>query len=172
MQVHAENFQSNAFKIKTRSDFEGLALEIFQFQSVHNKVYNDYLNALKIDASSIKKAVDIPHLPIEFFKTHQIKSFEGTPEATFTSSGTTGESTSRHHVKKLKLYEESFMRGFELFYGKPSQYCILALLPSYMEREGSSLIYMTKKLIESSGHIHSGFYLNNLEELSKKLNDL
>jgi phenylacetate-coenzyme A ligase PaaK-like adenylate-forming protein len=172
MQVHDENFNSNVFKIKTPSDFEGFALQIFQFQSIQNKVYRDYLNALKIDTSSIKTADEIPHLPIEFFKTHQIKSFEGTPEATFTSSGTTGESSSRHHVKKLKLYEESFMRGFDLFYGNPSQYCILALLPSYMEREGSSLIYMTKKLIESTGHIHSGFYLNNLEELSRKLNNL
>jgi phenylacetate-coenzyme A ligase PaaK-like adenylate-forming protein len=172
MQVHDENFNSNVFKIKTPSDFEGFALQIFQFQSIQNKVYRDYLNALKIDTSSIKTADEIPHLPIEFFKTHQIKSFEGTPEATFTSSGTTGESTSSHHVKNLKLYEESFMRGFNIFYGKPSQYCILALLPSYMEREGSSLIYMTKKLIESTEHIHSGFYLNNLEELSRKLNNL
>lgn len=172
MQVHAEDFHSNVFKIKNPSDFEGLALQIFQFQSVQNKVYKDYLNALKIDTPSIKTADDIPHMPIEFFKTHQIKSFEGPPEITFTSSGTTGESTSRHQVKKLKLYEESFMRGFNLFYGRPSQYCILALLPSYLEREGSSLIYMTKKLIDSSGHIQSGFYLNNLEELSKKLNNL
>lgn len=169
MQVHDENFHSNVFKIKTPSDFEVLALQIFQFQSAQNQVYKDYLKALNINPSSIRTADEIPHLPIEFFKTHQIKSFEGNPEVTFTSSGTTGESTSRHHIKNLKLYEESFMRGFDLFYGKPPKYCILALLPSYMEREGSSLVFMTKKLIESSGHTRSGFYLNNLEELSRKL---
>ena len=108
-------------------------------------------------------------MPISFFKTHKVTSTQKEPETIFTSSGTTQSTTSKHFVPDIELYEKSFLKAFELFYGMPKDFCILALLPSYLEREGSSLIYMVNSLIEKSGHPHSGFYLHNLEELHQKL---
>jgi len=159
----------NIFKITNPADFETAALKVFSFQAENNLVYKEYLSALGINPISVSRASEIPHLPVEFFKTRQVKSFDEEPEIVFTSSGTTGMETSRHIVKDVTLYERSFLKAFQQFYGEPEDYCILALLPSYMEREGSSLIYMTKKLIELSQHNHSGFYLHNLRELSNLL---
>ncbi len=157
----------NIFKITNPADFETFALKVFAFQAENNLVYKEYLSALGINPVSVRKVSDIPHLPAEFFKTHLVKSFGEEPEVVFTSSGTTDMETSRHFVKYVAIYERSFLQAFRQFYGEPEDYCILALLPSYMEREDSSLIYMTKKLIELSRHNHSGFYLHNLLELSE-----
>jgi phenylacetate-coenzyme A ligase PaaK-like adenylate-forming protein len=127
------------------------------------------LNLLKPDINSITSIQDIPFLPIEFFKSHSIISNDNPIEKTFTSSGTTGQDVSHHHITDLSIYTESFIRGFEHFYGTAEDYRILALLPSYLEREGSSLVYMCNRLIENSQHQESGFYLHNLEDLAKIL---
>lgn len=160
--------EQRIFEVDERS-FEQLALEVFQYQAQHNEVYRRYIELLKIDYSSISKIDEIPFLPISLFKTHTVYAGVGAPEATFSSSGTTGVETSKHNVAKLSVYETSFLNGFKLFYGNPKDYCILALLPSYLERQGSSLVYMVQRLIEESGHKSSGFFLNNHDELVRIL---
>lgn len=142
---------------------------MFRFQYEHNMVYQQFCNHLNIQVENVSLLEDIPFLPISFFKTHKVKTSTFKEEIIFTSSGTTGKSTSKHFVKDIALYEKSFETCFELFYGKPEKYCILGLLPSYLERDGSSLIYMTQKLIEKSNHPKSGFYLHNIDELAEVL---
>lgn len=159
------NWEKKIFNCTNDLEFEKLALQVFQYQATNNRVYKEYLEHLKFDISSIKTLTQIPFLPIEFFKSHKVISSDIEAQAIFTSSGTTGNLTSRHYVPDLNIYEASFTKGFEQYYGAVSDYCILALLPSYLEREGSSLIYMMKKLIKDSKHEKSGFYLHNHEEL-------
>jgi len=153
------------FNLTDELEFEKLALRVFQYQSTNNKVYKKYLQHLKIDVSKITSIKQIPFLPIEFFKSHKVVSCDKNAQAIFTSSGTTGNLSSRHFVPDLSLYENSFTKGFEQYYGSVSNYCILALLPSYLERKGSSLIYMMEHLIRDSKHEKSGFYLHNHKEL-------
>jgi hypothetical protein len=160
------------FSISTPEEFENLALEIFQFQYKNNSIYKTYCDLLKKSPSNVAHSSEIPFLPIEFFKTHKITSTEEDPEAVFESSGTTQTSVSHHLVADLNLYEQSFIKGFTSFYGPVEDYCILALLPSYLEREGSSLVYMVNELVSRSNHTDSGFYLNNLEDLCQKINAL
>jgi phenylacetate-coenzyme A ligase PaaK-like adenylate-forming protein len=160
------------FQIKNETEFEKIALEVFAFQAKNNPVYQEYLSYLSVDIHQIKSLQDIPFLPIEFFKSRKVVSSQEEAKAIFTSSGTTGNLTSRHFVPDLNLYEWSFKKGFEAFYGNIEDYCILALLPSYLEREGSSLIYMMEHLIRDSKHPKSGFYLHNHEELIASLNEL
>lgn len=146
--------------------FRETALKIFHFQATHVPVYRDYLAALGVDHSQVGAVEEIPFLPIEFFKSHIVIVDGENTEVIFESSGTTGTTPSRHHVADASLYRRSFTWGFQQFYGDPEQYCILALLPSYLERKGSSLVHMMDHLIKQSGHPESGFYLDNLEELS------
>ncbi|WP_298238603.1 acyl transferase [uncultured Algibacter sp.] len=160
------------FKIKTKSDFEKMALEVFKFQFRNNKVYRSFCDLINRDPSDVKTIKDIPFLPIQFFKTHNVLSSKESIEATFTSSGTTGSTTSKHYVTNLELYKHSFTEGFAHFYGNIEDYTILALLPSYLEREGSSLIYMVDNFIKQSHSANSGFYLNNLSELTSTLKKL
>ncbi len=115
------------------------------------------------------KITQIPFLPVEFFKTQHVYAAQSSPEIVFTSSGTTGLQTSKHPVADVQLYEQSFIRSFERFFGKINNYCILALLPAYLERQGSSLIYMVEKLIRLSSHPKSGFYLYNHNDLIQTL---
>jgi phenylacetate-coenzyme A ligase PaaK-like adenylate-forming protein len=143
------------FKIKSSKDFEPLALEVFQYQAKNNDTYSKYLNHLGITTGSIHQLVQIPFLPIEFFKTDKIITGKDVPGKIFTSSGTTGAGTSKHYVTDISLYQESFTRTFQYFYGNPEQFCILALLPSYLEKEGSSLIYMMDYLIKKSNNPES-----------------
>lgn len=157
--------KNQIFKIKNEREFEVLALKIFHFQSKANKVYQSYLQNLKIDASQIKHINRIPFLPIAFFKSHQIISSTKAPEEIFISSGTAGSLQSRHFVTDIGIYYDSFLKGFSQFYGDVSEYCLLALLPSYLEQGGSSLVFMVKELIGKSKQPESGFYLNNHEEL-------
>ncbi len=157
------------FNIKDVRTFRATALEVFHYQAKHVPVYHDYLAALGVDPSGVKEVGKIPFLPIEFFKSHRVIGEGLESDLVFESSGTTGSTSSRHHVADASLYRESFTKGFKLFYGEPSQYCILALLPSYLERKGSSLVHMMDQLIKQSGHPDSGFYLDNLEELSSIL---
>lgn len=163
------SYTEKIFSIDSQKDFEALALEIFRYQFVNNEVYQQFCRLLGREPGQVTSLEQIPFLPIEFFKSHKLLSSKDPVEMVFTSSGTTGSSTSRHLVTDLSIYEESFRKGFEKFYGDISEYAILALLPSYLERKGSSLIYMVQDLIERSGNRHSGFYLNDLKELKQKL---
>lgn len=157
------------FSISSEQDFNKITLEVFRFQYDNNPVYRKFSDLLNIDPRQVKTLDKIPFLPIDFFKSHTVLSSKDEIQKTFTSSGTTGAKTSKHHVTDLSIYEQSFNLGFQRFYGDIKDYVILALLPSYLEREGSSLIYMAQHLIEKSGHSDSGFYLNNLSELQSKL---
>ena len=145
-------------------NFEALALKVFRFQYENSPVYRDYVQALKVNPSSVQALEQIPFLPIRFFKSHAIKTTLFEPQAVFESSGTTGSINSRHYIKELALYEESFSKVFELFYGPANDWCIIGLLPSYLERNNSSLVYMTNSLIQKSQHPQSGFYLNEYED--------
>jgi phenylacetate-coenzyme A ligase PaaK-like adenylate-forming protein len=162
----------NCFAIDSEEAFNKHALALFNFQANEIPIYRDFLTTLKVDKSTITNWKNIPCLPISFFKTHQVIAKDKSTEITFNSSGTTGMITSSHHVAEVKLYEESFLNAFEIFYGNPKNYCVLALLPAYLEREGSSLVYMADRLIKESNHTDSGFYLNQYEELSKLLSSL
>jgi len=160
------------FNMQSEQAFSDLALEIFKFQFENNKVYRSFCDLLYVHPSDINTIQDIPFLPIQFFKTHPVISSKESIQTTFTSSGTTGSTTSNHFVTDLTIYEASFKKGFEVFYGDIKDYAVLALLPSYLEREGSSLIYMVNALVSDSKHPDSGFYLNNLSELKNTLNKL
>jgi phenylacetate-coenzyme A ligase PaaK-like adenylate-forming protein len=153
-------------------NFEDIALRLFRFQAKNNPVYNRYLQYLKCPVKEITSIHKIPFLPIGFFKTHYIKTAEWITQAEFTSSGTTGTSTSRHAINDLSFYLNLSENIFNQFYGPASQYHFLALLPSYLEREGSSLIAMMDHLIKQSKSPHSGFYLHNHADLVNKLNAL
>lgn len=153
-------------------DFEATTLEIFRLQYGQNQVYRNYAEALHIKPSQVNKIAQIPFLPIRFFKTHRVQTTEFTPQAIFESSGTTGSVNSWHLIKDIVLYEESLQKGFELFYGPVKDYCILGLLPSYLERKNSSLVYMVNKLIQLSGHPENGFFLDEFEKLTSVLKEL
>jgi len=155
-----------------KNEFEKQVLALFRFQAAHVPVYNEFLNYLSVDPQNINRMEQIPFLPIELFKHHKIITGGSREELVFTSSGTTGDRKSRHFVADVKLYEKSFLSAFKIFYGEPSDYCILALLPSYMEQKNSSLVYMMDSLIKNSGHPDSGFYLHNRDALMKKILDL
>lgn len=160
---------SDIFQIGSKKKFEKITLKVFRFQYDNNIVYRDFCTLLKKDKSNVKRIEDIPFLPIQFFKSHTILSSTNPIQTTFTSSGTTGMNTSRHHVTDLEFYEESYRLAFRQFYGNIEDYVVLALLPSYLEREGSSLIHMVDDLIQLTNNPESGFYLNNYDELIKKL---
>lgn len=169
MQLPAEHLEQKIFNITSDQDFEDAALGIFRFQAENCHIYRDFIKHLGIRTEEISSSRNIPFLPIAFFKTHSVLASGRQPEVVFSSSGTTGTSTSNHYVAKVRLYEESFLRGFRLFYGDPKQYCILALLPGYLERSGSSLIYMMDSLIRKSENPSSGFYLHEHEKLESIL---
>jgi len=158
------------FSCNDKATFEALALELFDYQMENNPIYAPYA-ALILKGKIPANIYEIPFLPIEFFKQEQIFCQGKGVEEIFLSSGTTGEQ-SKHLVADLSLYKKSYLRAFQQFYGDINDYCILALLPSYQEREGSSLIYMVDDLIKKSGHPKSGFYLNNLTELSNTIKEL
>lgn len=160
------------FNIASEEEFLHSCLEVFKFQYLNNRVYQKFCKLLDRNPENVLALEDIPFLPIEFFKAKKVVSFKEKEAEIFTSSGTTGSITSKHYVKDLSLYEESFFKGFEQVYDRPEDLVILALLPSYLERKGSSLIYMVQHLIEKSKHPESGFYLHDLDELSEKLTQL
>jgi phenylacetate-coenzyme A ligase PaaK-like adenylate-forming protein len=172
MKKQPSTLPGQIFDIRDQAGFDRLALDVFAFQYARNPVYAAWCKALGRNPSNVQGMHDIPFLPISFFKSHEVVAFEGDLRMVFSSSGTTGSSTSRHFVADPQLYEKSFLEAFRIFYGEPGDYCILALLPGYLERSGSSLVYMAQKLIERSGHPLSGFYLHNLEKLSQHLQQL
>ncbi|WP_374551422.1 acyl transferase [Flavobacterium sp.] len=160
------------FTITSQKQFEKIALKVFRFQHENNKVYREFCNLLNTDVQKVKSLEKIPFLPIQFFKSHSIVSNSNEIRETFTSSGTTGMITSQHLVTDVSLYEQSYRLAFSNFYGNIEDYVILALLPSYLERKGSSLIYMVKDLIELTNNENSGFYLHNYDELISRLIEL
>lgn len=160
---------TDIFTISNQKQFEKIALKTFRFQYENNLVYKEFCDLLQTNISKVKSLQQIPFLPIQFFKSHPVVSNTNTIEHTFTSSGTTGMITSKHLVTDTSLYEESYRKGFSEFYGDIENYVILALLPSYLERAGSSLIYMVEDLIQLSIHSDSGFYLHNHDDLITNL---
>ncbi len=173
MQIRRKVFKDyhKIFSIQA-AGFDKLALELFRYQARVNPVYAEFVSALGIIPGQVEKIADIPFLPIRFFKNREVITEAVQPQKIFESSGTKGMQPSKHLVTDLSVYEESFTRCFELFYGPAANYCIIGLLPSYLERNNSSLVYMTENLIRASGHADSGFYLNDQEALIKKLSVL
>lgn len=158
---------SKIFKINSEQNFNSVCLEIFRYQLINNKIYSDYLSNLKIKSEKINHYTEIPFLPIDLFKTHYI-SCKPTAEVVFSSSGTTSEKTSKHHVFDINIYKQSIIEGFRQFYGNPSDFCFLALLPSYLEKLDSSLVFMVNYLMSLSNNNH-GFYMYNFDDLFKSL---
>ena len=154
-------------------DFEQVALDVFHFQYQQNEVYRHYCQALRINVDAVSTIEKIPFLPIAFFKTHTIiTGDQQSPAKIFTSSGTTSDNQSKHFVEDISIYEESYLKAFQHFYGNIEDYCILAQLPSYLEREGSSLVYMMDDLIKKTKHHQSNFYLNDYDALILALQQL
>lgn len=179
---------TDIFKINCEADLKNMAIGAFRYQYHNNPVYRAWASGFVRSESDVTEIEQIPFLPIEFFKTQEVicmpaglsaermkvgEAGDGNKhQQLFTSSSTTGQTPSKHFVKDLKIYDLSFQKAFELFFGDPKQYCILALLPGYLDRTGSSLVYMCKKLIEDSGDLQSGFYLRNLDELVEVIKQL
>jgi phenylacetate-coenzyme A ligase PaaK-like adenylate-forming protein len=161
-------FKENLYKVNARN-FDAIALTLFKIQAEQNSVYRDYLKQLGVNSFSINTLEAIPFLPISFFKTHDVKTGEWHQETVFTSSGTTGATTSRHLVKDLSFYLNHSESIFKTFFGTAENYHLLALLPSYLERGGSSLVAMVNHLIKKSNSPYSGFYLSDYEELVKTI---
>jgi phenylacetate-coenzyme A ligase PaaK-like adenylate-forming protein len=160
------------FSIHNPQEFDETALAIFKYQAQHCRPYEQFISHLKIDVDQVMELSQIPYLPINFFKTHRIVSNQQEEEIIFSSSGTTGMVQSRHYVTDVQVYDDSFNAAFEQFYGQIEDTCLLALLPSYLERDGSSLIYMVDALLQQSKHPDSGYFLHNHEDLYQKLLDL
>ena len=156
----------------TEQNFKALALDIFRFQYHTNLVYQAFCNTLNVDPVSVTSIEKIPFLPIQFFKSHEIVATSFEPHAIFESSGTTGATPSRHYVKDLEVYRTSFTTTFRRFYGAPADWCIMGLLPSYLERKNSSLVLMVDELVQQSCHPESGFYLSDFERLKDTIEAL
>lgn len=158
----------NIFQV-TNENFENLALSIFKLQFEQIEVYQEYCKIMGKSPDSVQSLSDIPFLPIDIFKTHHVISKSAIPELIFESSATTGQTTSKHQIIDVSIYETSFLKTFKMFYGAPDEYIFLALLPSYLERKNSSLVYMTDRLIKESKNTQSGFFMNNFEELNNQI---
>ena len=160
------------FAIKTLSEFESVALEIFRYQYENNPVYREFCNHMGKTITHVNHLKKIPFLPIDFFKSKKIIASNKNYDIVFTSSGTTGANTSKHYVLDVQHYQKSYRNTFHHFYGNITEYCVLALLPSYLERKDSSLIYMMDDLIKQSNHSQSGFYLHDIKTLTEKITRL
>lgn len=161
--------QDAIFNISSPQEFEKAALRVFRFQYDNNPVYNDFCKYLNKTPDNVKTFDTIPFLPVQFFKTHRVITGNNAVEEIFTSSGTTGSIPAKHYVTDISCYRRSYLGAFRHFYGNNRNYALLALLPSYLERKGSSLIYMVDDLMKHADAPESGFYLNNTAELKKKL---
>ncbi len=157
--------EKEIFNITSNKKFNDVSIKLLHYHYQYNELYRDFVDNLRVDILKVSHYSGIPCMPISFFKQHQVKTFLGNAEAVFSSSGTTGKTTSKHYVKKTGLYEKSFIKGFEYFFENIEDYILLALLPSYLEQGGSSLVYMVNKLIKLTGHKDSGFYLHDKTSL-------
>jgi hypothetical protein len=155
-----------------KKGFETLALEIFRFQYSHNPIYQQYAKTVGRVGKQVKSITDIPFLPVGFFKTQRVCTTGFEPQAVFESSGTTQSINSRHFIRELSIYRQSFLGAWQQFYGSPQDWCIIGLLPSYLERKNSSLVVMVDELVRQSGHAESGFYLYEHDKLSGILQKL
>ncbi len=164
-------FKHSIFNIQSPFEFNEIALSLFRYQYKNNTIYNRFVDALGINESTIYHPEQIPFLPVSFFKTHRIVTGDFPEQLVFESSGTTGAETSKHFVVDADLYQRSFTSGFEFFYGDLSKYAVFALLPSYLERQNSSLVYMVERIMQKSNRQMGGFYLNELDELKTRLLD-
>jgi len=166
---HSKNFWQKSKSIQDAAAFNECALELFYYQREHVPVYKNFLRLLKKDEITINHFTQIPFLPVSLFKSNVITDSDIHPEFYFSSSGTSGQITSKHYLADTTIYDESLLTGFNHFYGQPDQYCFLALLPSYLERTGSSLVYMMEHLIKSGNNSMSGFFLNDHYSLHERL---
>ncbi len=164
--------EQGVFSITNDETFNSIALEVYHFQFANNPVYQQFCLAINRPPHLVTELADIPFLPISFFKTHKVICGDRKPEVIFESSGTTMATTSRHYVASVSLYQKSFKACFQQFYGNIKNHCVLGLLPSYLERSGSSLVYMVQSLINSSGHPQSGFYLDDFSALQQTIKKL
>jgi phenylacetate-coenzyme A ligase PaaK-like adenylate-forming protein len=164
--------EKQVFDIQNEHDFEKTAFAIFRYQATHNAVYKRYLDLLKVNIEAINSIEKIPFLPISFFKQEKIVTGQFEPAIVFTSSGTTGMVNSAHYVKEEQLYINSFLQCFRQFYGDEKDYTFVCLLPSYLERAGSSLIYMMDYLVKASGKPQSGFYPQLTDDFMKLIKTL
>jgi len=164
-------FKNKIFSEKIH-DFDGACLELFRFQAEHNKIYARYIQSLCLDPAVISEVRQIPFLPVELFKTQKILCEGFSVELIFESSGTGNNIPSRHFISHPDFYEESFTRSFEMFFGSPKEYTILALLPSYLERNNASLVYMVDRLMKLSGQDNNGFYLNDYKNLNTAIREV
>lgn len=169
MPIFAVMEKQQVFSITNNQQFYETCLQIFRYQAKNCTIYRKFIEGLEIDPVNVQSINEIPFLPVEFFKSQRIISNNEAAEITFTSSGTTGITTSSHYVTDVSWYTESFRRAFTLFYGDIKNYTVLALLPSYLERGGSSLVYMVADLVKTSANPDSGFYLYNHNELYQQL---
>lgn len=148
-----------------KQHFDALAMEIFRFQAQNCAVYKQYLQHLKTDITKILTVDDIPYLPIAFFKDFEVKTGNFDQQMVFESSSTTGVGVSRHYIRDVTLYERAFTGSFETHFGDARQYCHLALLPSYLERQHSSLVYQVAHFIRNSEFRQSSFFLHDMDRL-------
>jgi phenylacetate-coenzyme A ligase PaaK-like adenylate-forming protein len=162
-------FKHSIFNLQSPNEFNEIALSLFRYQYKNNIIYKRFVDALGVSESKVYHSEQIPFLPVSFFKTHKIITGDFVEELIFESSGTTGTETSKHYVVDAGLYQQSFTLGLELFYGDLSHYAVFALLPSYLERKNSSLVYMVEKIMLQSNRQMGGFFLNELEELKTQL---
>lgn len=169
-QAHRDELERELVSFPAVS-FEALALKVFLFQARHNRIYREYLSLLGVRPEAVDSIEKIPFLPVSLFKTQSIQTGVWTPEIEFTSSGTTAFQTSRHLVKDSGFYRSNTERCFNAFYGPVDSYCFLALLPSYLEREGSSLVFMASHFIDRSPYIQSGFFLYDWNKLLEALDE-
>lgn len=160
---------NRVLNIKSEKDFENLCLEVYAYQYENCKIYHEFCDYFDKHPKHVKDIREIPFLPIQFFKSHQVLSSQFLVQKVFESSGTTGQIPSKHHITDLELYQKNFCQIFQSQYGSVKDYAILALLPSYLERDGSSLVYMVNHLIRKTRHPDSGFFLDDLEALKEKL---
>jgi phenylacetate-coenzyme A ligase PaaK-like adenylate-forming protein len=161
--------QKDIFNIQNAQDFSKVAIAVFKHQFQNNRVYRSFCDLINVHPSDVQKVSDIPFLPIQFFKGRNVVASKDKAQEVFTSSGTTGNRTSKHFVSDINFYKESYRKGFHHFYGNIKEYTVLALLPNYLERKGSSLVYMVDEFIKKSNNVESGFYLDNFKELTQKL---
>jgi phenylacetate-coenzyme A ligase PaaK-like adenylate-forming protein len=162
-------FKHSIFNLQSPFEFNEIALRLFRYQYKNNKIYSSFVDALGISENKVYHPEQIPFMPVSFFKTHKIISGDFPEQIVFESSGTTGMETSKHYVVDADLYQLSFTQGLEFFYGDLSKYSIFALLPSYLERKNSSLVYMVEKILLQSNRQMGGFFLNDLEILQQQL---
>lgn len=156
----------------TPATFATRAIEVFKFQYQYCKVYQQYCKQLKVDVKKVDAIIKIPFLPISFFKSHCITTATKEPSIIFESSGTTGSINSKHFISNIDMYQQSYLQCFQQFYGAIDNWCIIGLLPSYLERNNSSLVYMVNDLIAKSNHTKSGFYLHDTAKLATTLQQL